>query len=539
MRTKNLLTALGLDPEQCRQALAQASIIMHQTEQELGRLLSGVQNRLAKAGQAVRWAGGGIVGKPGQAALRAVRLEAQHLGLWLDQAALRAENARAKFARLGAASAHSLGKLLVSFGEPLGKLFFQAGQWLGEKLENLDQQMPGAWAARQKEEQKKQAFIQERVSGEDIGLYREARQAMLDLQLGLAGLAITASRTLAPAMRSGLGCLQELIEWVGANEDRVIQFIGVLAGVIGAALVPVLVSMGAALAANPITWIVGGLILLGVLINDLITYIRGGEAALGNFWSIFGSGEEMIQGVMALWEKAKTLWESVCSAFGPVFGKAMGELQTPLAALGEVFKNAFGAIQALVEGDIDGMFGYLAKAAWNLINSIFDYERIVISTSGNLINTILEKAFEGAASWIKKIITDLADTPVLSEFLPSGLLDWAAGKEDAPPQNQRQPAHTRRDSADGLSWPSAALANASEAARAAGEIIYSSEAMTAAAVPAGSRSNTNIDSKVNVAAINIATAATDAGGIAAHIGQALQTQLQNVGVFAAEGGVRQ
>lgn len=53
---------------------------------------------------------------------------------------------------------------------------------------------------------------------------------------------------------------------------------------------------------------------LALVIDDLITYIQGGESAFGDFWKMFGTGDEIGARFKALWEGIKSILESVGAA---------------------------------------------------------------------------------------------------------------------------------------------------------------------------------------------------------------------------------
>lgn len=118
-------------------------------------------------------------------------------------------------------------------------------------------------------------------------------------------------------------------------------FLG-LAAIITGMLVPAFSALAAAIYANPITWVVLGLAALAAVIEDLVVWAQGGEAAFGSLWAaIFGSPEEavatfngLIEGCKRFGKKArevvndfknlfleainfiKTLWNGMVNALG-------------------------------------------------------------------------------------------------------------------------------------------------------------------------------------------------------------------------------
>lgn len=86
-----------------------------------------------------------------------------------------------------------------------------------------------------------------------------------------------------------------------------------LAGVITTLMLPALTAMATAAWAAiapfaPLIAIVGA---VALVIDDLITYIQGGESAFGDFWKMFGEGDELGARFKSLWEGIKSILASV------------------------------------------------------------------------------------------------------------------------------------------------------------------------------------------------------------------------------------
>lgn len=80
--------------------------------------------------------------------------------------------------------------------------------------------------------------------------------------------------------------LEKMIDFFG-GATQTVKFFGIA---IASALAP-LAAMGLwSIAANPITWIVAGLILLGLVIEDVYQFFTGGESVLGDFITWLRSG---------------------------------------------------------------------------------------------------------------------------------------------------------------------------------------------------------------------------------------------------------
>lgn len=159
-------------------------------------------------------------------------------------------------------------------------------------------QMTGAYSPQLEEWRKKRALLN-RVTAEDIQLYKKSREALTKFQITLADISAKVMRQASPAFKYFVEKLEKVSEWMDAHSDDIVRFITVLAGVIATALTPALLKMAAALLFNPITWIVAALVGLAMVIDDLIVWLQGGESALDSFWAQFGSREQVLAKIQA------------------------------------------------------------------------------------------------------------------------------------------------------------------------------------------------------------------------------------------------
>lgn len=175
-------------------------------------------------------------------------------------------------------------------------------------------QMTGAYSPQLDEWRKKRALLN-RVTAEDIQLYKKSREALTKFQITLADISAKVMRQASPAFKYFVEKLEKVSEWMDAHSDDIVRFITVLAGVIATALTPALLKMAAALLFNPITWIVAALVGLAMVIDDLIVWLQGGESALDSFWAQFGSREQVLAKIQAAIKLTvatlKSMWESL------------------------------------------------------------------------------------------------------------------------------------------------------------------------------------------------------------------------------------
>lgn len=203
-----------------------------------------------------------------------------------------------------------------------------------------------------------------RVAREDIQLYKKSREALTKFQITMADLSAKIMRQTSPAVSFLAEMLTKVSDWVDAHSNDIVRFITVVASLIGTALIPRLLKMAAAMAMNPITWIVAALIGLAAVIDDLIVWLEGGESALGDFWSMFGSREEVLENIQKAikWvtETFKELWESIKTGFKAAI-TWLDEFWTACSGTDRVLdalREAFGSVMQTLE-DMGVIWNYL------------------------------------------------------------------------------------------------------------------------------------------------------------------------------------
>lgn len=274
-------------------------------------------------------------------------------------------------------------------------------------------QMTGAYSPKLDEWRKKRALLN-RVTSEDIQLYKKSREAMTKFQITMADLSAKIMRQTSPAVKFLAEMLSKVSDWVDAHSDDIVRFITVVASLIGTALIPRLLKMAAAMALNPITWIVAALIGLAAVIDDLIVWLEGGESALGDFWSMFGSREEVLEKIQKAikWvtETFQGLWESIKSGFSAAI-TWLDEFWTACSGTDRVLdalREAFNAVMQTLE-DVGVIWSYLVE---------------LLKDNGFLDD--LGQAFDGALNFIIGLFRGFFATLQAIFGLIKGLLtgDW-------------------------------------------------------------------------------------------------------------------
>ena len=160
-----------------------------------------------------------------------------------------------------------------------------------------------------------------RFDKRDIENAQKLREAQQRLNAAWRTISALFASTVSPAVTFLTNLLGDLLGWVKENKQFVIVFFTGLAGVITGLMLPALTAMATAAwaAIAPFTPLIAIAGALALAIDDLITYIDGGESAFADFWSILGTGPEIINRLNATWQGFKDIFDGVLQVLGAVW----------------------------------------------------------------------------------------------------------------------------------------------------------------------------------------------------------------------------
>lgn len=221
-------------------------------------------------------------------------------------------------------------------------------------------------------------------AGKEAAIYsardRENARKMSDAWSSLTKVWTAASATLirilGPAFEWMASTFGSFASWVRKNEDSIKVYLAAIAGIIAVAMTPALWGMATAAwaAIAPFAPFIALIAGLALVIDDLIVYIQGGESALGDFWGMFGTGEEILARLQAMWEGLKT-------AIGAVL---------------DIVKALVGWFAALLNGDLQGMI----DQAWKLWEAF----KSLGSVLGGIIGWLGDKLAGLLPDWAKDLL---------------------------------------------------------------------------------------------------------------------------------------
>ena len=290
--------------------------------------------------------------------------------------------------------------------------------------------MTGRYSQKLEEWRYKRAMLA-RVTREDIDLYKKCREGVVKFNIAMADLSAKIVREFHPAIKMGVDILNRFSGWVKENEHNITRFFMVAAGVITAVFLPALVKMGLALLWNPLTGLIIALGVLILVLDDLITYARGGRSAFAEFWAKFGTPEEVKQKLIAFLEKCKKLLADYLPLIVKIVGALLG-----LSAVRGVFyliEKALGGVgKALgVVGKVLGIFLRHPALLFLMAAAYFIYQRWDGMVEGMKaliadLTSVWKKAVDWLADYIAAVVDGWTALTDKCKSVYSGMVDWTA-----------------------------------------------------------------------------------------------------------------
>lgn len=229
-------------------------------------------------------------------------------------------------------------------------------------------QLTGAYNTKMEEWRKKRAMLA-RYNKEDIELYKKGREAVVKFQITMDDLSAKIMRSVSPAVKWLIDKLNNFSDWIDRNSQNIIRFLGVVAGTITALLIPSFIKLGIAMLTNPLTWIIALLGILILIIDDLVTYLRGGDSALGAFW------KPLIEYTKTAWEWITKLYDAFVNstafkAFQTAYSGILKHLINGLSQLWDLSVEVFNAIMSGGE-DLNGLIEVIV-GVFNVIGGVLE-----------------------------------------------------------------------------------------------------------------------------------------------------------------------
>lgn len=194
-------------------------------------------------------------------------------------------------------------------------------------------------------------------SPEDIENSRKFQLALREFNLAVQKIWATLSRYFLPTWTKVLSVVGNFVDYLSQHKGFVIGFFTTLSAILAG------IAIKSAVAFAPIYATIGAIValgsFLGLLYDDFITYLEGGESALGWFWEacsiVFGAIIDIVFGFL---EAVKML------------PKAVSEVVAGVITAFLMLKDGLASVFSWIESKVSDLFGWMIEVK-NAIGDLF------------------------------------------------------------------------------------------------------------------------------------------------------------------------
>jgi len=254
------------------------------------------------------------------------------------------------------------------------------------------------------EEQAKKQQLLGRYSEEDLARYRKSQAALESLKSAFIRAFAPVMQVIVPALGWLARWLEKALRFIQQHKAFVIPFVTMLALLIGKLLIPAIRAVGLAAkkAMLPFWPFIAIITLLALLIEDLWVYTQGGESALDDLWSLFGTGEEIAENLAIAWKYLKMIGSALFAGLKTAIKGTIALVRSLVGPFVKIFRSVFGIIRARLTGDLSGV----RKHYENLGKDIREFFVKLFTGTGNLIIHTITNYFDAMGVNIKATILD-------------------------------------------------------------------------------------------------------------------------------------
>lgn len=260
----------------------------------------------------------------------------------------------------------------------------------------------GAYNKKLEEERLKKAQLQ-RVTKEDIELYKRGREAFVKFQIAMSDFSAKLMRTLMPFIKGLLDKLNQFTDWISHNSNNIIRFLTILASTITLALIPAVAKFTAALLKNPLTWVALLVVALALAIDDLIVYLKGGRSEFDAFWKWLGLTKGDTETLTKAINWLKTSGVELLKTIGKVTAAFVA--MRAVASVLMIVQKAWNALSlSILANPIVLAIGLLIAAGWMLYKN---WDGVCEGIAA-LLETV-ENAWQKAVDWTADLFQSIDD----------------------------------------------------------------------------------------------------------------------------------
>lgn len=260
----------------------------------------------------------------------------------------------------------------------------------------------GAYNKKLEEERLKKAQLQ-RVTKEDIELYKRGREAFVKFQIAMSDFSAKLMRTLMPFVKDLLDRLNQFTDWISHNSNNIIRFLTILASTITLALIPAVAKFTAALLKNPLTWVALLVVALALAIDDLVVYLKGGRSEFDAFWKWLGFAKGDTETLTKAVNWLKTSGVELLKTIGKVTAAFVA--MRAVASVLMIVQKAWNALSlSILANPIILAIGLLIAAGWMLYKN---WDGVCEGITA-LLETV-ENAWQKAVDWTADLFQSIDD----------------------------------------------------------------------------------------------------------------------------------
>lgn len=260
----------------------------------------------------------------------------------------------------------------------------------------------GAYNKTLEEERLKKAQLQ-RVTKEDIELYKRGREAFVKFQIAMSDFSAKLMRTLMPFVKDLLDKLNRFTDWISHNSNNIIRFLTILASIITLALIPAVAKFTAALLKNPLAWVAMLVVALALAIDDLVVYLKGGRSEFDAFWKWLGFTKGDTETLTKAINWLRTSGVELLKTIGKVTAAFVA--MRAVASVLMIVQKAWNALSlSILANPIVLAIGLLIAAGWMLYKN---WDGVCEGIAA-LLETV-ENAWQKAVDWTADLFQSIDD----------------------------------------------------------------------------------------------------------------------------------
>lgn len=234
------------------------------------------------------------------------------------------------------------------------------------------------------------------------------------LKSALEGLAISFGQLLMPALKSIVGAVQKVVDWLNSLDEgtkKVIVTIALVAGALG----PVLIVVGKVISAvgtimtivpklaGVINVVKGAFVALNttMLANPIFLIIAAITALVAAFIYLWNNCDGFRQFWIDLWENIKSVAMAVWEGLKSFFSTAWEAISTTATTIWNGIKSFFSGIW---EG-IKTIFSTVVEVIKTIITTYFNIYKTIITTVFNAVKTVITTVWNAIKTVITTVVT--------------------------------------------------------------------------------------------------------------------------------------